>query len=122
MTPSAPMAPNGPGSCPAAVSPAAPGSGQALLDEGKGELREATPGGLRDLAQRPRPGEHGQPVHRGPDRVLDALAAAPVERARVDQLVEHHAKMTERRALRPGPAGRIVVVVLLRHRERGGEQ
>jgi hypothetical protein len=32
------------------------GSRQALLDEGKGELLEVTPGGIGDVAQRPLPG------------------------------------------------------------------
>jgi hypothetical protein len=32
--------------------------------------------------------EHGQPVHRGPDGVLDAVAALPPEYAGIDQLVE----------------------------------
>ena len=29
-------------------------------------------GGIGDVAQGPLPGEYGQPVHRGPDGVLDA--------------------------------------------------
>src|SRR6516164_982549 len=61
---------------------------QALLDEGAGELLEAMAGGVGDVAQGPLPGEHGQPVHHGPDGVLDAVAAPPVEHAGVGQLVE----------------------------------
>jgi len=50
----------------------------------RGELVEAVPGGVGDIAQGALPGEHGQPVHRGPDGVLDAVAALPPEHAGVD--------------------------------------
>src|SRR5690349_12169645 len=43
------------------------GSPQGRADEGRGELLEVTAGSVGELAQRPLPGEHGQPVHRGPD-------------------------------------------------------
>jgi hypothetical protein len=79
-------------------------SRQALLDEGEGELFQATPGGLGDVAQRPRPGQHGQPVHRGPDGELGAVATPPVQHARVDQLVERGAELIQRHALLPRPA------------------
>jgi hypothetical protein len=79
-------------------------------------------GGIGDIAQRPLPGEHCQPVHRGPDGVLDAIAALTVEHARVDQLVERGAEIIQRHAVRPGRAARGAVGVLLRYRERGGEQ
>jgi len=61
-------------------------------------------------------------VHRGPDGVFDAVAALPVEHARVDQFVERGAQMAQGRALLRGPAVRSAVGVLLRYRERGGEQ
>ena len=62
------------------------------------------PGRVGDVAQRPRPGEHRQPVHRGPDRVLDAVAPLPAEHAGLDQLVECGAKLTQGRAiLQRGP-------------------
>jgi len=79
-------------------------SRQALLEEGEGELFQVTPGGLGDVAQRPRPGQHGQPVHRRPDGILGAVAAAPVQHARVDQLVERGAELIQGHALRPRPA------------------
>src|SRR5262249_12869080 len=36
------------------------GLGEALGDEGEGELLEPTPGGVGDVAERSLPGEHGQ--------------------------------------------------------------
>jgi carbonic anhydrase len=81
-----------------------------------------TAGGVGNVAQRPRPGQHGQPVHRGPDGVLDAGAAPAVQHAGVDQLVERVAQLIQGRAVRPGPAVRSPVGVLLRYRERGCEQ
>ena len=74
------------------------------------------------VAQRPRPGQHGQPVHRGPDGVLEARAAQPGQQAGLGQFVERGAQLTQRRAFRPGPAVRCAVRVLPRDRERGGEQ
>ena len=50
-------------------------------------------GGGGEVAQGALPGEHGHPVHRGPDGVLDAVAAAPVEHAGVDELVERGAEL-----------------------------
>jgi hypothetical protein len=79
-------------------------SRQALLDEGEGELFQVTPGGLGDVTQRPRPGQHGQPVHRGPDGVLGAVATPPVQHARVDQFVERGAELIQRHSLLPRPA------------------
>jgi hypothetical protein len=61
-------------------------------------------------------------VHRRPDRVLEAVAAPPVERPGVDQFVQRGAELPQRRAVRPGSAVRDAVRVLLRQRERGGEQ
>src|SRR5215471_16209000 len=95
---------------------------QALLDEGADELLEVMAGGVGDVAQGPLPGEYGQPVHHGPDRVLDAVAAPPIEHAGVGQLVERGAQLTQGRAVRPGPAVQGVVGVLPRHGERGSEQ
>ena len=46
----------------------------------------------------------------------------PVEHPGVGQLVERGAQVIQGRALRPGPAVRNAVGVLLRHRERGREQ
>src|SRR5262249_26456633 len=73
---------------------------QALLDEGGGELLEVMAGGVGDVAQGPLPGEHGQPVHRGPDGVLDAVAAPPVEDAGVGQFVERGAQVIQGHAVR----------------------
>src|SRR5215470_15132324 len=47
------------------------GSCQGRVDEGGGELLEVTAGGVGEVAQGPLPGEDGQPVHRGPDGVLE---------------------------------------------------
>jgi hypothetical protein len=58
-------------------------------------------GGIGDVAQGPLPGEHCQPVHRGPDRVLDTVAALRAEYAGVDQLVERGAELTQGRAVLP---------------------
>ena len=80
------------------------------------------PGGIGDIAQRPFPGEHGQPVHRGPDGVLDAVAALPVQHAGIDQLVEYGAQLTQGCAVQPGPVVRLVVGVLPWQGESGGEQ
>jgi hypothetical protein len=66
---------------------------QAPFDEGSGELFEVTPGGIGDVAQGPLSGEHCQPVHHGPDGVLDAVAALPVEHTGLDQLVECSAEL-----------------------------
>src|SRR5215467_9844879 len=77
---------------------------------------------VRDVPQRPLPGEHREPVHRGPDRVLDALSALTVEHAGVDQLVEYSAELTEGRTVPPGPVFGNVVAVRPRQGERGGEQ
>src|SRR5258708_28629985 len=63
-------------------------SGQALADEGEGELGKAVPGGSGDVTQGSPAGEHGQSVHGGPDRVLDALPALRLEHARLDQFVD----------------------------------
>src|SRR5258707_1306346 len=97
------------------------GSCQALADEGEGELFEVMPGGIGDVAQRSLPGEHGQPVHGGPDGVLDAVAGLPAEHAGVDQLVEYGAELTQGCAVLPGPVVRSAVGVLLWQGERGGE-
>jgi hypothetical protein len=78
--------------------------------------------GVGDVAQRARPGEHRQTVHRRPDRVLDAVAALRAEHAGHDQFVECGAKLAQRRAIRPGPVVWQAVSVLLRHGERGREQ
>ena len=61
-------------------------------------------------------------MHRGPDRVLDAVAALPAEHAGLDQLVQRGAELTQRRAVPPGAVVTNAVGVLLRHGERGGEQ
>src|SRR5215469_14460572 len=95
---------------------------QGLADEGGGELLEVTAGGVGELAQGPLPGEHRQPVHRGPDGVLDPGAAPPAEHAGVDHLVEYRAELVQGQEVRPGPALGSVVTVLTGHGERGGEQ
>jgi hypothetical protein len=86
----------------------------------KTKLVEALPGRLGNVTQRALPGQHGQPVHRRPDRVLNAVAPPPVEHSGVNQLVECGAELPQRRAVRPGSAVRDAVRVLLRQRERGG--
>src|SRR5215469_15328038 len=84
---------------------------QGLADEGGGELLEVTAGGVGELAQRALPGEHGQPVHRGPDGVLDAVAALPVEHAGVGQFVEDRAELVQGQRVWPGPAAGSAVAV-----------
>jgi energy-coupling factor transporter ATP-binding protein EcfA2 len=98
------------------------GSCQGLADEGGGELLEVAAGGVGELAQGPLPGEHGQPVHRGPDGVLDARAALPAEHAGVGQFVEDGAELIQGRGVLPGPAVGSAVGVLVGQGERGGEQ
>src|SRR6185312_13636186 len=61
-------------------------------------------------------------MHRGPDGVLDAGPAAPVEHTGADQLVEHGAEVIQGRALLPGPVVGSAVVVPRRQGERGREQ
>jgi SAM-dependent methyltransferase len=97
-------------------------SAQPCADEGEGEFLEVMPGGIGDVAQGSWAGEHGQPVHGGPDRVLDAVTALPGEHAGVDQFVEHGAQLAQGRAVPPGPVVRNAIGVLLRQGERGGEQ
>ena len=63
------------------------GSCEGRVDEGEGELLKVTAGSVGKFAQGPLPGEHGKPVHRGPDGVLDARATLPAERAGVSQFV-----------------------------------
>src|SRR5258708_13582925 len=89
------------------------GSCQALADEGEGELFEVMPGGIGDVAQRSLPGEHGQPVHGGPDGVLDPVTALPAEHAGVDQLVAYGADLTQGEAVLPPPPARTPAAVLL---------
>jgi hypothetical protein len=95
---------------------------QGRVYEREGELVKATPIGIRDVAQGPLPGENGQPVHRRPDRVFDALAALAGEHTRVDQFVEYAAELAEGRAVRPRPLVSSAVAVLLWSCERSGEQ
>ena len=70
----------------------------------------------------PLPGEHGQPVHCGPDGVLEAGAALPAEHAGVGQFTEDRAELIQGQGVLPGPAVGCVVGVLAGHDERGGEQ
>jgi hypothetical protein len=49
------------------------------------------------------PGEDGQPVHRGPDGVLEAGAAPPAEHAGVGQFVEDRAELIQGRGACPVP-------------------
>ena len=79
-------------------------------------------GGVRDVAQGPLPGEYRKAMHRGPDRVLDAVAPPPREHPGVHQLVQRGAQMPQGRAVLPGPAIRGAVGMLLRQGERGCEQ
>src|SRR5437763_7264975 len=86
------------------VSEVAPGSwefmplgpSQPLLDEGEDALVEVLAGSGGDVAQRPLAGQHGQPVHGGPDGVLDAVAALPAEHAGVDHFVQGGAELAKR--------------------------
>ena len=98
------------------------GSCQGLADEGGGELLEVTAGSVGELAQRALPGEHGQPVHRRPDGVLQARAAPSAEHAGVGQFVEDRAELIQGRGVLPGLALGSVVGVLVGQGERGGEQ
>jgi hypothetical protein len=98
------------------------GSCQGLADEGGGELLEVTAGGVGELAQGALPGEHCQPVHRGPDGVLDARAALPAEHTGVGQFVEDGAELIQGQGVLPGPAVGSAVGVLVGQGERGGEQ
>jgi len=77
-----------------------------------------TAGSVGELAQRALPGEHSQPVHRGPDGVLDAIAALPVEHAGVGQFVEDRAELIQGRGVLPGPDAGSEVGVLVRQGER----
>jgi hypothetical protein len=70
-------------------------------------------GGAGDVAQGPLSGEHRQPVHCGPDGVLDARAALRVEHSCVDQFVERGAELTEGHSVRPRPIAPSVVGVPL---------
>ena len=61
-------------------------------------------------------------MHRGPDGVLDAVTAPPVEHPGVNQFVERGAELAQGRAVLLGPGIRGVVGMPLRYRERGREQ
>ena len=79
------------------------GSRQGLADEGGGELLEVTAGGVGGVAQGALPGEHCQPVNRGPDGVLDPGAAPPAEHTGVGQFVEDGAKLIQGQGVLPVP-------------------
>ena len=80
---------------------------------------EAMAGDIGDVTQGPLPGEHCQPVHRGPDGVLDPGAAPSVEHAGVGQFVEYSAELIQGRGVLRCPAVLSVVCVLLGQGERG---
>src|SRR5215469_15496854 len=98
------------------------GSCQGLADKGGGELLEVTAGSVGEFAQGPLPGEDGQPVHGGPDGVLEAGAAPPAEHAGVGQFVKDRAELIQGPGVLPSPALGSVVGVLMGQGERGGEQ
>jgi hypothetical protein len=81
-----------------------------------------TPLGVGSITQGAFSGKHGQPVHRGPDGVLDAVAAAPVEHADVNQLVERRAELAQGRSVRSRSRARGLIGMLLRQGERGREK
>src|SRR6516162_8185817 len=95
------------------------GSCQGLVDEGRGELLEVTAGSVGEFTQGPLPGEDGQPVHGGPDGVLEAGAALPAEHAGVGQFVEDRAELIKGPGVLPGPTLGSVVDVLVGQGERG---
>src|SRR5580698_830386 len=80
------------------------GSPKTPFDETAGDFLKATAGDLGHVTQRPLAGEHRQPVHRGPDGVLDPGAALPVEHAGVGQFVEYSAELIQRQRVLPYPA------------------
>jgi hypothetical protein len=94
------------------------GSCHAAADEGAGEVFKVMTGGIGEVAQRPLPGEHRQPVHRRQHGLLDAGAAPPVEHAGISQLVEYGAELIQGHGVLPGPAVRRAAGVLLRQGER----
>ena len=98
------------------------GSGQARFDECPGGFLETASGGSGNLTQGPLPDEYGQPVHGGPDGVLDRGATSPVEHAGVDQFIEYRAELIQRISLRPCPAVQRAVGVLVGEREGGCEE
>src|SRR5215469_14114781 len=98
------------------------GSCQGLVDEGEGELLKVTAGSVGKFAQGPLPGEDGQPVHRGPDGVLDPRAALLAEHADVGQFVEDRAELVQGQGGRPCRAVWSAIGVLVGQCERGGEQ
>ena len=96
-------------------------SSQCFVDEGEGALLEAVPGGGGASRRGPCPVSTASPC------TVDQMGYSmpsrrAVEHARVDQLVERGAKMTQGRAVLPGSVVRGVVGVRLRQRERGGEE
>src|SRR4051812_43421257 len=86
-------------------------SRQACLDEGARDLLEVMAGDAGGVTQRALAGEHGQPVHRGPDGVLDPGAALPGQDAGVGQLVEYGAQLIQGQGVRPALGARIAVGV-----------
>src|SRR5207302_4735682 len=97
------------------------GSRQARVDEGAGDFLEVMAGDVRGVAQGALPGEHCQPVHGGPDGVLDPGAAPPAEDAGVGQFVEYGAELIQGRGVLTYPAVLSAVGVLMGQGEGGCE-
>jgi hypothetical protein len=95
---------------------------ECVFDERESGLLKVMACGVRQVPQRPLPGEHCQAVHSGPDRVLDFNTASLAEHSRVGQFVEYSAKLVQWHGVLPCTGGRILVGVLLRQGERGREQ
>ena len=94
-----------------------PGSGQAFVDKGEGELVEATGGWRRGRrAAAPGPASTASPCT--VDQIGYSMPSrrSPAQHAGLDQLVERGAELAQRRAVRPGPVVRGAVGVPLRQR------
>src|SRR5262249_39292082 len=96
--------------------------GEGGVDEGAGGLLEVAVGGGGGVAEGGLDGEDCEPVHGGPDGVLDAGAALPGEDAGVGELVEGGAELVQGQGVLSGLAVLGVVGVLAGEGERGGEQ
>jgi DNA-binding transcriptional ArsR family regulator len=95
---------------------------QARFDEGAGDFRKPMAGDVGGVPQGALPGEHRQPVHHGPDGVLDPGAPAPAEDAGVGQFVEYRAELVQGQGALPGPAVGSAVGVLMGPGEGSREQ
>jgi hypothetical protein len=68
------------------------------------------------------PGEYCQPVHRGPDGVLEPGSTPPAEDAGVGPFVEYGAELVQGQGVLPCPAVWSAVGVLIGQGEGGREQ